>query len=121
MFYADKIQFIEKIDRSGVSENNMLDLSKCKIMKRGILLYDKTIEYNVIIIESNILYGTGDCEDPPEIAEDKECLCYYVWHDSPSRRNEFYSGYFTAFMSVEEAMQTIEQVPYFSHWLNGSD
>ena len=38
-----------------------------------------------------LLYSTGDYEDPPEIAEDKECLCYYVWCDSPNRRNEFYS------------------------------
>lgn len=95
----------------------MLDLSKCKIMKRGILLYDHILEYSVIIVESDILYGTGDFDDPPEIAEDRECLCYYVWCDSPSRRNEYCSGLFEAYMSVEEAMTAIEKKPYFSHWI----
>ena len=96
----------------------MLDTDKCKIMKHGILLYDNQSEYSIIIIESNILYGTGDYEDPPEIAEDRECLCYYAWCDSPYRRNEFSSGCFSAFMSVTEAVQTIEKAPYFSHWID---
>ena len=96
----------------------MLDLSKCKIMKQGILLYDHALEYSVIIVESDILYGTGDFDDPPEIAEDRECLCYYAWCDSPHSRNEYCSGWYEAFMSVKEAMNTIEKEPYFSHWIN---
>lgn len=101
----------------------MLDISKCKIVKQGILLYDNTLEYSVIIIESDIFYGTGDFDDPPEIAEDKECLCYYAWCDSPHRRNEFFSGTGPeyggmAFMSLDEAVMTIEKKSYFSHWID---
>ena len=96
----------------------MLDLNKCKIMKRGILLYDNVLEYSIIIVESNILYGTGDYEDPPEISEDKECLCYYAWCDSPNKQNEFSSGCLTAFMSVDEATKEIEKLTYFSHWID---
>lgn len=96
----------------------MLDLDKCKIVKQGILLYDHVLEYSVIIIESDILYGTGDFDDPPEIAEDRECLCYYIWCDSPHGRNEYCSGPFEAYMSVEEAMAAIEKEPYFSHWIS---
>lgn len=95
----------------------MFDLSKCKIMKRGILLYDGVLEYDVVITESEILYGTGDFEDPPEIAEDRECLCYYAWFDAPHHRNEFCSGS-GAFMSVSEAMKAIEKETYFSHWID---
>lgn len=96
----------------------MLDINRCKIMKKGILLYDNVLEYSVIIIESDILYGTGDFEDPPEIAEDRKCLCYYVWCDSPCNRNEFRSGWDNGFLSVQEAMKAIEKVPYFSKWID---
>lgn len=99
----------------------MLDIDNCKIMKQGILLYDNTSEYSVIIVESDILYGTGDYEDPPEIAEDRECRCYYVWSDSPGSRNEFRSGWGTAFLSVNEAMIEIEKEPGFSHWIDIED
>ena len=96
----------------------MLDISNCKIIKRGILLYDGVQEYEVIIVESDTMYGTGDYEDPPEIAEDRECRCYYAWCDSPGRRNEFCAGWFPAFLSVDEAMNTIEKESYFSHWID---
>lgn len=96
----------------------MLDLGRCKIVKQGIMLYDNALEYSVIIVESSVLYGSGDFEDPPEIANDRESLCYYAWCDSPSRRNEFCSGWHTAFMSVDEAMNAIEKETYFLHWIN---
>lgn len=95
----------------------MLDISNCKIMKQGILLYDNISEYSVVIIESNILYGTGDYEDSPEITEDKDCLCYYAWCDHPNRRNEFCSCS-TAYMSIKEAMAAIEKEGYYSHWID---
>lgn len=96
----------------------MLDIDKCKIIKQGILLYDNVHEYKVIITESDILYGTGDFEDAPEIAEDRECICYYAWCDSPSNRSHFCTGLLTAFMSIDEAMKEIEKLPYFSHWID---
>ncbi|MBU5484231.1 hypothetical protein KQI86_07800 [Clostridium sp. MSJ-11] len=93
----------------------MLDLSKSKIVKRGICLYDNIKEYEVIIIESNIRYGSGDYDDPPEIAEDVECLCYYTWFDSPIQRGEFCTGG-GAFMSIGEAMNDVEKESYFAYW-----
>lgn len=92
--------------------------NKFKIMKQGILRYNNIHEYGVIIAESDILFGTGDYEDPPEIAEDRKCTCYYVWCDSPNNRDQFCTGLFTAFLSVEEAIKAIEKEPYFSHWID---
>lgn len=95
----------------------MLDLSLAKIVKQGILLYDGVLEYKVIIIESDILYGADDdYEDPPELAEDKECRCYYAWCDSPLARGKFNSGW-GVFLSLEEAIQEIEKESYFAYWI----
>lgn len=95
----------------------MLDLSNVKIVKRGICLYDNLLEYEVIIIENDIVYGTGDEEDPPEIADDKDCLCYYAWCDSPHSRGRFISSWGGAFLSIEEAMEKIETESYFAYWI----
>jgi len=67
----------------------MFDISSAKVIKRGICLYDNAVEYEVVIVESNILYGSGDYEDLPDIANDKEVKCYYGCFDSPGNRGVF--------------------------------
>ena len=41
-------------------------------MKRGTFLYNGTIECELCIVLSPIRYGTGDCDDPPHVANDAE-------------------------------------------------
>lgn len=86
----------------------MLDTSKLKIVKRGKCLYDNTAEYEVIIIESDVLHGSGDHEDPPEITNDKEIKCYYCCLDHPNNRDVFNVGR-SGFLSIEEAVKDIER------------
>ena len=87
----------------------MLDLSKAKIVKRGICLYDHCVEYEVIIIESNIRYGSGDYEDPPEIAEDREITCYSCSYEDMVNRGAFSMGR-GGYGSIREAVEHIESV-----------
>ena len=41
------------------------------VVKRGIFLYDATIVCDIRIVKTDVRYGTGDAEDPPEIADDQ--------------------------------------------------
>lgn len=93
----------------------MFPLQKEKIARRGICRYGGNGEYGVVIAESDVLYGTGDHEDPPEIAEDKRCVCYYIWCDSPATRNEFKSGA-GVFLYAEESIRFVESWPNFERW-----
>lgn len=94
----------------------MPDMLKEKIVKRGICLYCNSKEYEVVIAESNIRYGSGDYEDPQETAEDQHCLCYAIWYGSLADRGNFSAGG-GVFLSLEEAVSNIEQENYFSHWI----
>jgi hypothetical protein len=44
----------------------------------GQWLYDGRISLAVRLFESDILYGSGDEEDPPELREDQFLKCYYL-------------------------------------------
>lgn len=86
----------------------MLDLSNAKIVKRGICFYDSSVEYEVIIVESDTLYGSGDYEDTPEIAEDREVTCFYVWYEDLSRKGVFNAGG-GGFLSIDETIASVEK------------
>ena len=43
----------------------------------------------VRIIKWDVLYGTGDFEDPKEIRDDKFTECYYVLYEDLSREGVF--------------------------------
>ncbi len=90
-------------------------------VKRGIALYDGTVPYNVKIVKSSVLYGTGDYEDPEEIREDREVECYYIWYESPGpptrtgRPNTSGGG---ASLTLAEAMRRVEKATYgTARWL----
>lgn len=77
------------------------------IVKRGICLYASHKEYDVIIVESDICYGTGDYEDPPETAEDVSAICYYIWFESLTTKGSFNTGG-GCFFSIDEAIKHVE-------------
>ncbi len=53
---------------------------KHEIGQTGNLIYDGVKKYHADIFEHDVLYGSGDYEDPPEIANDREVTCYYIWY-----------------------------------------
>lgn len=44
------------------------------------------------IVKHHTLYGTGDCEDTPEIAEDQVVECFYVFYQTPAGRPKWTRG-----------------------------
>ena len=84
----------------------MFDGFKNSIVKRGHYLYGNE-EREIIIVESNTLFGTGDYEDHPEIANDKEVLCYYCGFENLVNNGDF-NAWSSACLSIDEAISYAE-------------
>lgn len=76
-------------------------------VKAGTFLYAGAIECDVRIVLSRIRYGSGDDEDPPEIANDLDRETYYVWYGSTTHRGVFNAGA-GGYPSLAEAMLAAE-------------
>lgn len=80
------------------------------IVKEGSFLYAGEVECDIRIVHSPIRYGTGDDEDPPEIANDMKADAYYVWYGSTTERGQFKSGS-RSYASLADAMNGTAKVP----------
>ena len=58
-------------------------------------------------------WGTGDYEDPPEIAEDREIPTYYVELSVTTDPNDFRNGG-GSFDTLKDAVDYLESVPYIA-------
>ncbi|MDR0779823.1 MAG: hypothetical protein LBF16_03885 [Pseudomonadales bacterium] len=65
-------------------------------VKIGTWLYAESVPCEVRIVRHNVLYGTGDYEDEPNICEDQEVECFYVLIQSPVGQSGRWGGYFPA-------------------------
>ncbi len=75
----------------------------------GTWLYAGSIPSRIVIVRRDIRYGTGDYEDPPEVAEDQEVETFEVLYASPTDPTHLAAGggqYFT----VEAASAAAEAV-----------
>lgn len=84
------------------------------VVKTGVALYDQAVPYKVKIVRSQILYGTGDYEDPPEIREDQEVECFYIWYESPGAteaQKRFFNGG-GEFIELDEAINQVQQATH---------
>lgn len=84
------------------------------IVVEGTFLYDGEVECDVCIAYSPIRYGSGDYEDPPEIADDLAHDTYYVWYGSTIERGVFSAGG-GGFPSIAEAKASVEAAPGIGH------
>lgn len=88
------------------------------VVKSGTFLYNGITECDLCIILSPIRYGTGDCDDPPHIANDTEEKTYYLYFGSTTERGKFNAGG-GGYPSVEEAVAAAECAPGIGatvHW-----
>ena len=90
------------------NESDLFYIDNSRIVKRGICEDDGHFEYEVLVIESDTLYGSGNHEDPPEIADNREMLCYYCWFSSPSKWGIFKSNR-NGFLTIKDAVASIER------------
>lgn len=79
-----------------------------EIVKAGTFLYDGDVICDIVIVRSPIFYGSGDEEDPPEYAHDRERETFYIWYGSTTARGQFNAAGAACF-SLTEAMKAAEE------------
>jgi hypothetical protein len=62
------------------------------VVRRGHWLYNGMVPCEVRIVRHNVLYGTGDAEDTPDIAEDRDVECYYLLFHTPVKEPDWVGG-----------------------------
>jgi hypothetical protein len=75
------------------------------VVKRGTWLYDGLIPCGVSIVRGNVIYGSGDLEDPPEEYQDREVECFCVLYEGPHGAAQAKGG---VYMSLDEAIVHVE-------------
>ena len=71
------------------------------VVKRGWWLYAGTIRCDVHIVERDFFPGTGDYEDPPEIGDDRDIICYELRYEIPGYPPKYAGG--GSYLTIEEA------------------
>ena len=79
-----------------------------EIVMEGTWIYGGIRTCNLRIVKWDVIYGSGDYEDSPEIRDDKEIECYYVEFESMTERNDFRSRS-GAYLTISEAMEDAER------------
>jgi hypothetical protein len=90
------------------------------VIKQGTFRYADTVVCDIRIIKTHIRYGTGDDEDPPEIANDIEGEFYDVEFGSTTQRDVYLSS-MRGLPSLDEAICAAEQAPGVGatlHWFD---
>ena len=76
-------------------------------VKTGSWLYDGRIPCEVRIVPHNIWYGSGDYEDPPDVANDREIPCFYILFHTPVGEPQWAGG--GAALTLPEAVAIVER------------
>lgn len=79
------------------------------MIRRGTWLYDGSVRREVRIIRQSTLYGSGDYEDPPDIADDRDCECFGVLFETATGGPPRFAGG-GQFKSLEDATQHVEEL-----------
>lgn len=70
----------------------MAHLEALPPVKTGTWEYAETVACSVRIVQHDTYYGTGDCEDPPEWANDRSADCYYLFFGTPIGEPKWVGG-----------------------------
>jgi hypothetical protein len=69
-----------------------MNIQEDKVVATGEWLYDGIVPRKVVVVREDVWPGSGDYEDPHEIAEDRNVTCFSVWFESPGQAMEFKAG-----------------------------
>lgn len=81
-----------------------------EVARTGTFLYDGAVTCDLRIVRSPIRYGSGDCEDPPGIANDQALETFYVQYGSTTARGHFNAGG-GGYDCLGDAMEATEAAP----------
>ena len=72
-------------------------------VQEGTFMYAAEVKCRLRVIQSSVLYGTGDAEDEPKVSRDQDVQCFYVDYGSPTDPTMFVARS-QAFRSLQEAL-----------------
>jgi hypothetical protein len=88
-----------------------------KIVREGHWRYAGSVEVAVRVRESEVRYGSGDHDDPPEVREDVPVRCFYVdWDGAGTGRSSSVTGPFDTQLEAEEF--AVQQAGGTIRWLS---
>lgn len=90
-----------------------------EVVMEGTWIYGGVVSCNLRITKCNVLYGSGDYYDPPEIRDDKKIECFYIQFEDMLEKGRYSCG--GGFLTLSEAMREAEKVTYQKvNWVNTS-
>jgi len=81
-----------------------MKINESKVVAKGEWKYDGITPCCIVVQKETTWPGSGDTEDAPEVAEDREMPCFSVWYESPSNKGRFNAGG-GCYQTVEEAIK----------------
>jgi hypothetical protein len=78
-----------------------------ELVSRGSWLYG-TIRLGIFVIRRQVRYGSGDNEDPPDIADDRNVETYVVRYEIAGSGGGYTGG--GQYLSLTEAKRDAEQI-----------
>ncbi|MEF7612999.1 hypothetical protein V4F39_03680 [Aquincola sp. MAHUQ-54] len=88
----------------------MDDLDRLPCIKQGLWFYGGVTCCHVRIVRDQMLHGSHDADDPPELALDRMMDCFYVRYDlphAPRQPADWHDG--GAALSLREAVFLAER------------
>jgi len=85
----------------------MKDVDQLIPVKQGLWFYAGVTTCHVRIVRHHTLYGSGEADDPPELARDREVECFYIRFDKPHARPLWHDG--GTALSLREAVFLAER------------
>ena len=85
------------------------------VVKTGTYLYAGEVVCDLQVVYSAVRYGSGDSEDPADVANDQSRASYYLEYGSTTERGAFSAGG-GGFDSLEQAMQHAEKMVQGVRW-----
>jgi hypothetical protein len=85
----------------------MSQADRGSIVVEGTWMYADQVRCRIAVVRRGIMYGSGDYEDPPEVAEDRTTETFEVLYASPTNPREFCAGG-GQFSTLDEACAAAE-------------
>ena len=85
----------------------MNDVDQLSPVKQGLWFYGGVTTCHVRIVRHHTLFGTGNADDPPELATDHAVECFYIRFDKPHTPVPWLDG--GAALSLREAVFLAER------------
>jgi len=70
----------------------MVHLETLPPVKAGTWKYTDSVPCRVQIVRHGTYYGSGDPEDPPDISDDRDVECYYIFLGTPVGEPKWVGG-----------------------------